>query len=428
MKKTYSSYGRCQPWFKNVYNELKSPLCKKRKKNIALAKKQRVQQDLKGILCILGWVGIALSLCERDFATRFDRGRRVLKEGETLYKAVWMVTSEWSPISNNPPSHSLCNPLLPLLDGILKSIAIGKSSTHSCSCASSIDDDDDDDDGLPPISTRFLLTSLKASWFSSFSSTKQKTSIDGWTSGNFRTWSPRRSSTESMWKREEKKKEKTRRKKRRRALRSMTQRLLLLLLINSLRLLLQSNLLKLHEVNKGTEKFSHNNNNNIHFVLLSSWYANFSRLLSISIFEKQTRCAATLLTRAWASVNQCLIFHMQATLTRANKKNKRTQCLIFHLVCVEKWGGAKSNEWVYPQKQACLKKKKKTPLQNSKATTRAEGSNTCKTNQPTKNKQHKCTSVIRDMRKFALSSPCLWASFHPPNPSFSGIRNVKGFY
>jgi hypothetical protein len=54
MKKTYSSYGRCQPWFKNVYNELKSPLCKKRKKNIALAKKQRVQQDLKGILCILG--------------------------------------------------------------------------------------------------------------------------------------------------------------------------------------------------------------------------------------------------------------------------------------------------------------------------------------------------------------------------------------
>jgi hypothetical protein len=45
--------------------------------------------------------------------------------------------------------------------------------------------------------------------------------------------------------------------------------------------------------------------------LLSSWYANFSRLLSISIFERQTRCAATLLTRARASVNQCLIFHMQ---------------------------------------------------------------------------------------------------------------------
>jgi len=45
-----------------------------------------------------------------------------------------------------------------------------------------------------------------------------------------------------------KKKEK-KRKKRRRALRSMTQRLLLLL-INSLRLLLQSNLLKLHEANK----------------------------------------------------------------------------------------------------------------------------------------------------------------------------------
>ncbi len=64
---------------------------------------------------------------------------------------------------------------------------------------------------------------------------------------------------------------------------------------------------------QGTEKFSHtnNNNNNIHFVLLSSWYANFSRLLSISIFERQTRCAATLLTRARASVNQCLIFHMQ---------------------------------------------------------------------------------------------------------------------
>jgi len=99
--------------------------------------------------------------------------------------------------------------------------------------------------------------------------------------------------------REGEKKRKNKKEKKRRALRSVTQRLLLLLLlINSLRLLLQSNLLKLHEVNKGTEKFSHNNNNNIHFVLLSSWYANFSRLLSISIFEKQTRCAATLLTRA----------------------------------------------------------------------------------------------------------------------------------
>jgi hypothetical protein len=39
MKRTYSSYGRCQPWFKNVYNELKSPLCKKGKK-IALEKNE----------------------------------------------------------------------------------------------------------------------------------------------------------------------------------------------------------------------------------------------------------------------------------------------------------------------------------------------------------------------------------------------------
>jgi hypothetical protein len=46
---------------------------------------------------------------------------------------------------------------------------------------------------------------------------------------------------------------------------------------------------------------------------------------------------------------------------------------------------SKSNEWVYPPKASLLKKKKKkTPLQNSKATTRAEGSNTSKTNHPTK--------------------------------------------
>lgn len=101
---------------------------------------------------------------------------------------------------------------------------------------------------------------------------------------------------------------------------------------------------------QGTEKFSHNNNDNIHSVLPSSRYANFSRLLSISIFEKQTRCAATLLTRARASVNQCLIFHICSHTNRSKKKkNKRTQCLIFHLVCVEKWGGAKAMNGYIPK-------------------------------------------------------------------------------
>jgi hypothetical protein len=36
---------------------------------------------------------------------------------------------------------------------------------------------------------------------------------------------------------------------------------------------------------------------------------------------------------------------------------------------------------------------------------------------------------IRVIRKVTLSSPCLWASFHPPPIlSFTGIRKVKTFY
>jgi len=69
---------------------------------------------------------------------------------------------------------------------------------------------------------------------------------------------------------------------------------------------------------------------------------------------------------------------------------------------------------ISPKAKLALKKEeKKPPLQNSKATTRAEGSNTSKTNRPTKTNSTSA-QVIRGMRKFTLSSPCLWTSFHPP--------------
>jgi hypothetical protein len=37
------------------------------------------------------------------------------------------------------------------------------------------------------------------------------------------------------------------------------------------------------------------------------------------------------------------------------------------------------------------------------------------------------TKHDRAIRKVTLSSPCLWASFHPPILSFSGIRKVRTF-
>jgi hypothetical protein len=39
----------------------------------------------------------------------------------------------------------------------------------------------------------------------------------------------------------------------------------------------------------------------------------------------------------------------------------------------------------------------------------------------------KNTSIIELICKLTPSSPCLWASFHPPIPSFSGICKVKPF-
>ncbi len=37
-------------------------------------------------------------------------------------------------------------------------------------------------------------------------------------------------------------------------------------------------------------------------------------------------------------------------------------------------------------------------------------------------------SEIRFISKVTLSSPCPWACFRPPIPSFSGIRKVRKFY
>lgn len=58
-------------------------------------------------------------------------------EKESFYQAVWMVTSEWFPISNRPPSHSLCNPpavLLPPFAGtVMSTVVTGRSCSGTCS-------------------------------------------------------------------------------------------------------------------------------------------------------------------------------------------------------------------------------------------------------------------------------------------------------
>ncbi len=37
-------------------------------------------------------------------------------------------------------------------------------------------------------------------------------------------------------------------------------------------------------------------------------------------------------------------------------------------------------------------------------------------------------TLSKNTIEIAANSPCLWASFHPPNPSFSCIRKVRKFY
>jgi hypothetical protein len=83
----------------------------------------------------------------------------------------------------------------------------------------------------------------------------------------------------------------------------------------------------------------------------------------------------------------------------------------------------KSNEWVYPQKQACLKKEEK----NTHCKTHKQQPEQKEATLVRQTAQQKQTAqVSRDLRNVTLSSPCLWAScHHPPNLSFSGIRNAK---
>lgn len=126
---------------------------------------------------------------------------------KVFYQAVWMVTSEWSPISNKPPSHSLCNPpavLLPPFAGtVMSTVVTGRSCSGTCSLLP---------DALstsPPLLD--LLLSVENASSSSFSTKQNSTSDDdGCTSGSWsRKWVPRVSSAGgAMWKRSNGKKQK----------------------------------------------------------------------------------------------------------------------------------------------------------------------------------------------------------------------------
>ncbi len=118
-----------------------------------------------------------------------------------------MVTSEWSLISNKPPSHSLCNPpavLLPPFAGTVMSTVV---TGRSCSGTRSLLPDALSTS--PPLLD--LLLSVENASSSSFS-TKQKSTSDGdgCTSGSCsRKWVPRVSSAGgAMWKRSKEKKQK----------------------------------------------------------------------------------------------------------------------------------------------------------------------------------------------------------------------------
>ncbi len=118
-----------------------------------------------------------------------------------------MVTSEWSPISNKPPSHSLCNPpavLLPPFAGtVMSTVVTGRSCSGTCSLLP------DTLSTSPPLLD--LLLSVENASSSSFSTKQKSTSDDdGCTSGSWsRKWVPRVSSAGgAMWKRSKEKKQK----------------------------------------------------------------------------------------------------------------------------------------------------------------------------------------------------------------------------
>jgi hypothetical protein len=115
-----------------------------------------------------------------------------------------------------------------------------------------------------------------------------------------------------------------------------------------------------------------------------------------------------------------LDFSYAATLTGAKKKKKQAYPVLdFPSSVCRKVRRCKSNEWIYPQKQACLKKEeKKHPLQNSKATTRAQGSNTSKTNRPTKTNSTSAQVTKRSPQIHPFFTLSLDLLSPPPKPLF----------